>query len=198
MTRIYLETGKKSTFEYVFMRTLLGSMGYGSGKVEILCADGKDNLHNLANKMRETVLEGKGRNLIVFDADTEANGGGFQKRKGEIERQLAAMGVEADLFLFPNNADDGDFETLLEKLIQAGEHKLFLDCYGDYERCLGDRYFAPNRKGRLHTYISAQKGLTQAQRKNLGKGEWLFDDSRFWNLESGALDALKRFLAEKL
>ena len=86
MTRIYLETGKKSTSEYVFMRTLLGSMGYGSGKVEILCADGKDNLHNLANKMRETILEGKGRNLIVFDADTEANGGGFLKRKGEIER----------------------------------------------------------------------------------------------------------------
>lgn len=192
MTKIFLETGKKTTSEYVFVRTLLSSMGFDKEKYDIECVDGKDNLKNASTQMKKNTIEG-GVNLIVFDADTIQNKGGFDKRKAELEQDFDNFDINAKLFLFPNNADDGDFESLLENLVQKNTHQNFFDCYGDYETCLGNLYQSPNRKGKLHTYISAQKDLKTDQRRHLGQGEWLFDDSRFWNLEAEYLSPLIKF-----
>jgi hypothetical protein len=84
-------------------------------------------------------------------------------------------------------------------------HKVFFDCFDDYEKCIkGVKnaegtpiYNSPNLKGKLHTYISAQK-LNKKYRDRLGAGDWLFDRSEYWNLDIVALQALKDFLAENL
>lgn len=193
MTQIFLETGKPTTSEFVFVRTLLHYMNFDNALFCIECVNGKDNLVNVANKIKENSIEG-GRNIIIFDADFATNGGGFSVRKAELEQEIKSFNVDAELFLFPNDADNGDFESLLESLMQRDLHKSFIDCYSDYEACLGDDYVTPNRKGKLHTYISAQKGLTNKQRNHLGQGEWLFDDKRFWNLDAESLNPLKDFL----
>lgn len=46
----------------------------------------------------------------------------------------------------------------------------------------------------MHTYISAQKTLSNTQRNKLGSGQWLFNDARYWNLNAEALKPLKDFL----
>ena len=197
MIKIFLETGSKTSSEYVFIRTLLSSMGFDKEKDNIERVDGKDNLKNASTKMKDNTIQG-GTNLIVFDADTVQNNGGFDKRKAELEQKLKDLDIKAELFLFPNNRDDGDFESLLENLVQKSTHQKFFDCYEDYEKCLGDKYQTPNRKGKLHTYISAQKGITHKQRNLLGQGEWLFDDTRFWNLDAKYLSPLKEFFTNHL
>ena len=136
MIRIYLETEKPTTPERVFVNTILCHLKVDMNKFEIICVGGKDNLRNVINKMKETVIQDHGCNLVIFDADGIENGGGFEKRKYEIETLLSSSGVNADLFLWPNNKDDGDFETLIEKLIRKDLHKQFLYCFHDYEACL--------------------------------------------------------------
>ena len=53
-----------------------------------------------------------GKNLILFDADSADNDGGYSKRKQYIEKVISDKSINSDIFLFPNNQDDGDLETL--------------------------------------------------------------------------------------
>ena len=84
-------------------------------------------------------------------------------------------------------------------------HKIFFDCFEDYEKCIkgvkdeegSSVYNSPNLKGKLHTYISAQK-LNKKCRDRLGAGDWLFDRPEYWNLDIVALQALKDFFAGNL
>jgi len=195
MITIFLETGSKTTSEYVFIKTLIKHLGVEEKVSEIVCVNGKDNLANSSNAFLANTLEG-GINLIIFDADSPTNKGGFAIREKDLRQQFDFLGIKADLFLFPNNTDDGDFEVLLESILRRDIHQRFFDCFEDYEKCLGGNYIAPNRKGKLFTYISAQKELTHKQRSDLGKGEWLFDDDRFWDLDSPSLQPLKQFILD--
>lgn len=195
MVRIYLETGKSTTSEFVFVDTLMRHWGISDEMYEIECVNGKDRLHLMANKMKETTLEG-GKNLIIFDADSADNDGGFEIRKSDILHKLEVMKVEASLFLFPDNQNEGDVETLIETLIQRDKHKRFFSCYSGYEMCLGDEYQAPNLKGKLHTYITAQKGLTKKQRNSIGSGQWLFENKDYWDIDRETLKPLKDFILQ--
>ena len=59
------------------------------------------------------------------------------------------------------------------------------------------KYNVPNLKGKLHTYMSAQK-LSKKYRDRFGSGDWLFDNKNYWNLDVEALQPLKDFLKENL
>lgn len=191
MTRIFIETGSKTTSEYVFIRTLLHHLGI-TGNFEIITSGGKDNLHNIVNTFIENTMQG-GHNLIVFDADTETNGGGFVQRYKELTEKIVALGITTDLFLFPDNKSDGDFETLLLQIAHKDKHQRFFDCFSDYEKCLGEDYVTPNLKGKLHTYISSML-MSKTKRDRLGKGEWQFENPEYWNLASTVLEPLKSAL----
>ncbi len=198
MTRLFIEAEHEKTSEYVFLDTLIQNLGFTQEQYTIICVGGKTNLVKAANKFKENTLEG-GKNLIVFDADTPATGCGFQTTMQRIRQELQNNGMQADgIFLFPNNADDGIFENLLEQLMQKEIHSRWIDCYNDYETCLGDQYLTPDLKGKLHTYISAQKTLSNTKRKKLGKGQWQFNDTRYWNLDASALQPLKDFLLNNI
>lgn len=198
IARVYIEAGNCKTPEHVFISTLLRHMGFQPDiHFEIINIGGKDNLQNATNKMTETELEGN-RNIIVFDADSPDNGGGFSIRKAEIEAVMRTKGVHAEIFLFPDNSSDGDFETLLEGVAQTERHKLFFGCFNDYECCVGREYLSPNRKGKFHTYVTAQPWLSKKQREAIGKGQWMFDDMRLWNLDAEILQPLKDFLNQNI
>lgn len=193
MTKIYLETWKSTTPEYVFIKTLLNNvLNKDMSQIDLVCVDGWTNLFKVANTFRACTMDG-GTNLIIFDADSASNGGGFQKRLSSLINVLQQENLTAQIFLFPNNSDDGDFETLLERLTQNVTHKAFFDCFHDYETCLGTKYVAPNRKAKLFSYVSSQTHLSNNQRKKVGKGEWCFDDASLWNMDAPYLNALKDF-----
>lgn len=195
MTHIYIEAGKERTTEYHFVKTYLEHLRLSD--FSIVCVNGKDNLPNLDMKFEDARRSGD-TNIIIFDADSPANGGGFAKRGAEINEMLKTMGQEAEVFLFPNNSGDGDFETLLLQLVRREEHRRFFDCYEDYERCLGGDYLSPNRKGKVFTYTSAQKGLSRKERNALGSGDLQFANTAFWNLDAACLEPLKTFVLDNI
>ncbi len=174
------------------MRTLLNHLGISPSTYLLECVGGKDNLHNASSFFKANTLQG-GKNLIVFDADSAENGGGCVRRREELRATLASLDIEADIFLFPNDSLDGDFESILENIAMTERHKAFFDCFSDYEACLGDGYVHPNRKGKCFTYISAMP-MSKTKRDRLGQGEWLFDNKEYWNLDSDFLNPLKDFL----
>lgn len=108
-------------------------------------------------------------------------------------------------FIYPNNKDDGDVETLMESAARRDLHQVFFDCFEDYEKCVSGvkyqygqpLYNTPNLKGKLHTYMNAQK-LNNKLRRKLGTGNWLFDNTNYWDLKTFALQPLKDFLAINL
>lgn len=195
MINIYLESKSNKTPEYVFVRTLLSHIGVSPELFSIIPINGKDSLHKAKNQFIQNTLEG-GLNLIIFDADTPDNNGGHALRRLEIENTLARLGIESDIFLFPNNQDDGDFESLLEELALKDRHQAFFGCFNDYEMCLGNDYVHPNRKGKLHAYITSMK-MSGMKRRNIGSGEWLFDNPDYWNLDAEYLLPLKQFLLSR-
>lgn len=191
MIRIFIEAGKRSTSEFVFCESVLKHWGFPKECYCIEPVGGKDNLRNVLPLFRDNTLQ-NGVNVILFDADSFDNGGGFSKRLGELKMTLKESGVDAEIFLFPNNRDDGDFETMLEQLIQSDRHGAMLGCFRDYELCLPKQYVSPNRKGRLHTYISAMP-MCSSMRRRLGQGEWQFENAEYWNLDHEYLYPMKTF-----
>ena len=194
MTYIFLETGKPATSEAVFIKTLIENLGYNISSNKVEFVNGYNNLVNVIPTIKARCAEG-GKVVIIFDADSPGNNGGYETRKKEIEEVLGENNAQAELFLFPNNEEDGDFETLLEHLIQKEKHTQMLDCYADYETCLGNDYVHPNLKGKIFTYISAMK-MSSSKRRKLGNGEWMFDNAEYWSLESDYLKPLKAFLQQ--
>ena len=165
---------------------------------ELVPLNGKDNLSKAANQFQLNSLEG-GRNLIIFDADTVATHGGFSRRLAEIQSIIEKYELQVyGVFLYPNHHDDGIFENILENILRQDLHQHWLDCYSDYEKCLGNDYLTPNLKGKLFTYISAQKDISNTKRNKFGQGCWLFDNSSYWNLDSPYLGPLKDFLLKHL
>jgi len=197
MNKIYIETKRPATNEYVFVESILKNL-FGEewkNKVEIICAEGKDNIASLVPQMQDCT-EQDGKNLVIFDADFPENRGGFAARQIELINKRNQLGVSFELFLFPNNHDDGDVESCFE-MMMLPKHSHIIDCFNDFELCLGHDYVHPNRKGRCHTYISSMH-MTKAKRDKLGSGQWQFNNPDFWDINASGLQPLKDFLREHL
>lgn len=139
------------------------------------------------------------KNLVIFDADGVNNGGGFAKRQAYLLDEMNRLNLSFELFLWPNNHDDGDFESLLLGMINP-QHQGVLDCFDGFVQCVGGRdpngslYELPDRKAEMYTYIEIMK-LSKDEEDKLHKGYFLFDNASFWNLDSPVADNLKDFLA---
>lgn len=138
-------------------------------------------------------------NLVIFDADGVSNGGGFIKRQQYLLNEKGRLNISFDLFLWPNNHDDGDFESLLQKMINP-QHQGILDCFDGFTKCVGGHdpsgslYDLPDRKAEMYTYIEIMK-LSKEEEIKLHQGYYLFDNVNFWNLDASAADNLKKFLS---
>ena len=205
MTKIFIEAEDKTTPEYNFLKALI-NLHFPTKYVDFTCIGGIGNLFNETNKNQISQAQEVGEQvLILIDADTVTKGYGFEKRKAEIDSNMQALKLSVPYFIYPNNKDDGDVETLMESAARRDLHQVFFDCFEDYERCVSgvkDKsgeplYNTPNLKGKLHTYMNAQK-LSNKLRRKLGTGDWLFDNTNYWNLNAVALQPLKDFLTSHL
>lgn len=205
MNKIFIEARDKKTPEYHFLKTII-DLYFPALDVDFICTDGIGNLFNetITNQMRQAQAMGD-QVLILIDADTTATGYGFVKRKANIENDMQKLQISFPYFIYPNNQDDGILENLMESLARRDLHKIFFDCFEDYEKCVSgvkDKdgqplYNTPNLKGKLHTYINAQK-LSNKLQKRFGSGDWLFNNINYWDLNSGALQPLKDFFSTNL
>ncbi|MGL2434438.1 DUF3226 domain-containing protein [Helicobacter pylori] len=114
---------------------------------------GKDNLSK-----RLLEIEKYDKTLIIFDADKD-----YESNKKEILKVVSNMKQtkqteqtisEEQIFLFPNNQDDGDLETLL---LEIAKHDEFLKCFEGYLECIKSKeHYKPIkniRKNMLYAYL---------------------------------------------
>lgn len=205
MNRIFIEAKNSKTSECCFLETILKRQ-FPDKTYDITCMDGVDNLFSQGIiTLIRTFQDGGDNVLVILDADTINKGWGFEARKMSTIEIMRKTEIEFPFFLYPNNHDDGDFEVLLESLARKDLHTKWWDCFADYETCVSGirtesgetKYVIPNRKAKLHTYISSQH-LSNASRKKIGSGQWLFDDTDYWDLSRAEIRPLVEFLKTNL
>lgn len=205
MTKIFIEAKNNKTSEYHFLQAIIAKF-FPYVKAEYIFMDGIGNLYNetIINQIKLAQETGE-QVIVIVDADTVAKRSGYNKRKEEIEKGMATNAVSFPYFIYPNNQNDGDVENLMESAVRRDLHTVFFECFENYEKCVSgakdnsgcSKYNVPNLKGKLHTFMSAQK-LSRKYRDRFGNGDWLFDNKDYWNLNVEALQPLKDFLKENL
>ncbi len=161
---------------------------------------GKDNLSK-----RLLEIEKYDKTLIIFDADKD-----YESNKKEILKVVSKTKQtisEEQIFLFPNNQDDGDLETLL---LEIANHKEFINCFEGYLDCIKKtEHYKPIkniRKNKWYAYLEAL-GLEYLYTKknifdNIGgkvKNEYEEDYEKLKKaikFESELLNPLKNFLEQ--
>ncbi|MDH6305731.1 hypothetical protein M2459_002513 [Parabacteroides sp. PF5-5] len=197
---IYVEDKDR---DRLFIEAYLHHLGISKEDVRVVSAKGYTRLFyetGILQNLEDTAQAGK-KNIVIFDADYPENGGGFEERKQYLQKEAERIGKDIELFLFPNNKEDGDFETLLEQLVPEA-HKGILSCFESYEKCLlkynNPLYKIPDRKNKLHTYIYTFDKQDNEEEMRFKKQDYCYENPEYWDLNAEALLPLKTFLETHL
>ncbi len=147
---------------------------------------------------------------IIFDADkkeSQESDAGFDNKLKHICKELKEKRIDfsrEQIFLFPNNQDDGDLEDLLLKI---AKYKEFINCFESYLDCIKKKeHYKPIkniRKNMLYAYLEALGLEDLYTKKNIFdiegkvKNEYKEDYERLKKVikfESDILAPLKNFL----
>jgi len=154
---------------------------------EIQEVKGKDNLKEFEQRFKAS-SDRDFINLLIFDADTS-----YQETNKELEQRKVDVGIQFNAFLFPDNNEAGDLESLLEKIINP-DYKVVFDCFERFRSCINEipaiNDKALNRKTKIHNYISVLSDPESAKEKNRN-----YRNSKLWNLNSDQLTPLFDFLS---
>ncbi|GAA6805740.1 hypothetical protein BTM505_08420 [Helicobacter pylori] len=99
---------------------------------------------------------------IIFDADkkeSQESDADFDNKLKHICEKFKEKGIDfprEQIFLFPNNQDDGDLEDLLLKI---AKHEEFINCFESYLDCIKKKeHYKPIkniRKSKWYAYLEA-------------------------------------------
>ncbi|EKQ72833.1 DUF3226 domain-containing protein [Helicobacter pylori] len=133
---------------------------------DIIHVEGKDKLFSDEFCKRiENILKNKNQEYrqvcIIFDADikeeNQESDAGFDNKLKHIREKFKEKGTDfpkEQIFLFPNNQDDGDLET---PLLEIAKHDEFLKCFEGYLECIKSKeHYKPIkniRKNMLYAYL---------------------------------------------
>lgn len=209
MVNIFIEAKDTKTPEAEFLRAILNRLDIPVEAYSLKPTNGYTNLmdsDNAANinAMRVNTDVGE-KNLVVFDADSVNNNGGLEKRRDQLLQKKEELGLEFELFLWPDNSNDGDVEILMESIARKDFYPEFFDCFGKYECCISRRkdddgkqfYSTPNRKGKLHTYFTSLP-ISKTKKDKVESGLWQWNNPEIWDLDSDSLTPIKEFLKKHL
>ncbi len=134
---------------------------------DVFDIEGKDKLiSGEFPKKIEKILKNKHQTYkqvcIIFDADkkeSQESDAGFDNKLEHICEKFKEKGINfprEQIFLFPNNQDDGDLETLL---LEIANHKEFINCFESYLDCIKKKeHYKPIkdiRKSKWYAYLEA-------------------------------------------
>ncbi len=146
-TLIFVEGPSDRLFLEVYLLYLYFQEKFPIKNFKVQNVDGKDNLSK-----RLPEIEKYDKTLIIFDADKD-----YESNKKEILKsyqKTKQIISEEQIFLFPNNQDDGDLETLLLKI---AKHEEFINCFESYLDCIEKKeHYKPIkdiRKNMLYAYL---------------------------------------------
>ncbi|GAA7623463.1 hypothetical protein HpMMM27_00850 [Helicobacter pylori] len=182
---------------------------------DIIYVEGKDKLFSDEFCKRiENILKNKNQEYkqvcIIFDADkkeSQESDAGFDNKLEHIREKFKEKGIDfprEQIFLFPNNQDDGDLEDLL---LEIANHKEFINCFESYLDCIKKKeHYKPIKnigKNMLYAYLEAlgleylytKKNIfTEGKVKNEYKEDYERLKKEAINFESAILNPLKNFL----
>ncbi len=144
---IFVEGPSDRLFLEVYLLYLYFQEEFPIKNFKVQNVDGKNNLSK-----RLLEIERYDKTLIIFDADKdyESSKKGILKIVSKTKQTIS----EEQIFLFPNNQDDGDLETLLLKI---AKHKEFINCFESYLDCIEKQeHYKPIkdiRKNMLYAYL---------------------------------------------
>ncbi|MGL2383355.1 DUF3226 domain-containing protein [Helicobacter pylori] len=147
---------------------------------DIIHVDGKNKLFSdeFYEKIEDILTNNNPRYkqvCIIFDADIKKeenreSDAGFDNKLKHIYEKFKEKGIDfpkEQIFLFPNNQDDGDLETLLLKI---AKHDEFLKCFEGYLECIKSKEYYKLikniRKNMLYAYLEAL-GLENLTKTNI-------------------------------
>ncbi len=186
-------------------------------RFDIFDIEGKDKLIlGEFPEIIEKILKNKHQTYkqvcIIFDADKKESqeiDAGFDNKLKHICKELKEKGIDfsrEQIFLFPNNQDDGDLEDLL---LEIAKHKEFVNCFESYLDCIKKKeHYKPIkniRKNMLYAYLEALGLEDLYTKKNIFdiegkvKNEYKEDYERLKKVikfESDILAPLKNFLGQ--
>ncbi|AEN16568.1 hypothetical protein HPSNT_01995 [Helicobacter pylori SNT49] len=146
-TLIFVEGPSDRLFLGVYLFYLYFQEKFPIKNFKVQNVDGKNNLSK-----RLLEIEKYDKTLIIFDADKN-----YESRKKDILKVVSKTKQtisEEQIFLFPNNQDDGDLETLL---LEIAKHDEFLKCFEGYLECIKSKeHYKPIRnirKNMLYAYL---------------------------------------------
>ncbi len=146
-TLIFVEGPSDRLFLEVYLLYLYFQEKFPIKNFKVQNVNGKDNLSK-----RLPEIEKYDKTLIIFDADKD-----YESNKKEILKsyqKTKQIISEEQIFLFPNNQDDGDLETLLLKI---AKHEEFINCFESYLDCIEKKeHYKPIkdiRKNMLYAYL---------------------------------------------
>lgn len=166
-----------------FIEQYLIHLGFDS--VDVIDTGGKDKLKSQVPILKTYVDEGY-QILVIFDADDN-----IKLRRKDLEEFKNKNQLVFDIFLFPNNINNGEIEDMLFEIINT-ENKSIFKCFDSFNQCLEDKYHRPNKEAKIYAYLDA---LTEKNNKETIRPEKrLYLKSEHWNLNSEYLNPLKEFL----
>ncbi len=163
--------------------------------ISILISGGCSNVQNIGIE----IFEQFSKTLIIQDADNVGKdrvSGGYKNRVNYLKELQQEKEVTFSIFLFPNNQDDGDLETLLMKIMSKEKLELFDHCYQSYCECIKKYSNYVNEfketKSYIYNYISVHLGNDAARD---GCRNYLSD---LWDFESDELKPLFDFFRKEI
>lgn len=166
-------------------------------------------------KIKKGLDDGK-KVYIIFDADKSYDKT-LKRIKKKLKKQLVDSADTIGVFLFPNNKDSGELETLL---IDIAKQPQFVECFDNYVECVKSKDIDNinvvnniNKKSKMFAYrevIGLEKFLKQLKcRFKQIKLKQLDDDktprnflatneifSQYFDFDSPKLEPLREFLCK--
>lgn len=164
--------------------------------VIIFIAGGYTALKKLRVKLQ--VLIDDGYELAVIqdadDAVKDPDYGGYENRLKYLNDLKESVEIDFESFLFPNNSDDGDLETLLLSIARQEKYEPYHECYSTYSN--GVRNFSKEihaeelleRKNLVFNYCQVYHGLTKSKEINR------LYELDYWDFNHVSANPLKDFL----
>ncbi|ADG72131.1 conserved hypothetical protein [Brachyspira murdochii DSM 12563] len=102
--------------------------------------------------------------------------------------------ADDDIFLFPNNKDNGNLENML---INIAVRKEIMNCFDNYIRCIEklDNTNIPVNKAKIYAYLESIKGYNQKEIKDDKRN---YTNNEIWNISDNYISPLKNFFDKYL
>lgn len=162
-----------------FLESYLKYLGYSN--TEILVCGGNVIDINIRSKIQEEKDRGQ-RILVIFDSDDS-----YKNTIDRLIRESEGLLCENEIFLFPDNFQKGELETLL---FAIAKEKQVYECFEGYKACIS--HYNPDyekniqKKSARFAYFEALGLLDEKERKEA----YL----KVFDFNSPYLETLKSFL----